>query len=155
MHLRPTLSENPRLLLFLIWFFGHFRMPHLWVQGWRRNARHRGTLLGKRQLNGRLKRHRNGNYGHAAKVFPLPSRVRRPFIPVSNRLRTTRTPNTTVSAAFKRAAFPGIPRRAFDLFLVHFNFAPARIAKPLNVVCAALRPSRKSLSLKVAKTSVG
>ena len=44
-----------------------------------------------------------------AKVFPLPSRFRRPFIPVSNRLRTTRTPSTTVSAAFKRAAFPGIP----------------------------------------------
>ena len=33
-------------------------------KGWRQNVRYRGTLLGKRQLNGRLQRHGNGNYGH-------------------------------------------------------------------------------------------
>ena len=33
-------------------------------KGWRQNVRYRGTLLGKRQLNGRPKRHGNGNYGH-------------------------------------------------------------------------------------------
>jgi hypothetical protein len=36
-----------------------------------------------------------------------------------------------------------------DVRITYFIFAPARIANPLNVVCAALRPSRKSLSLKV------
>ena len=48
-------------------FFGSSgisEMRHPSVQGWRRNARRRGTLLGKRQLNGRLIRHGNGNYGH-------------------------------------------------------------------------------------------
>jgi hypothetical protein len=33
-------------------------MRHPSVEGWRRNARHRGTVLGKRQLNGRRKRPR-------------------------------------------------------------------------------------------------
>src|SRR6185436_2016110 len=36
--------------------------------GWRRNARHAGTFLGKRQLNGRPKRHGNGNDGHCWKL---------------------------------------------------------------------------------------
>jgi len=61
-----------------------------------------------------------------------------------------------VSAVLPRAREGYRPTRTRRGVMPYFfSVAPVRIASPLNVVCAAFKPSRKSLSLNVAKTSVG
>jgi len=75
------------------------------VHRWRRNARYSGTVLGKRQLNGRLKRQGNGNYGHCS--FRCLNRFRRSRCPPVFVVRSspfpavgkTGHPSTAVSAA--------------------------------------------------------
>ena len=103
-------------------------MRHPSVEGWRRNARHRGTVLGEdaiearffpkrechRGTGGSLARMRQSRAGRwrpvhrgccAARVFPLPSRLCRPSTFRFQRLRKSRAPkHRGVSGV------PGLPR---------------------------------------------
>ena len=57
-------------------------------------------LVGSRAAISRTPLKTHGIVLNAASVVPLPSRFRRPFIPVSNRLRTARAPKHSGVSAF-------------------------------------------------------